>query len=448
MPRVLRLLASCLILGGALAQVQAADLYVSLDGAGRRDGSSREHAATAKEGRLQTMWDALPVGGTLWLAPGEYRGITLEVRPSSSKGERTLSGESGGDKKTVFVSDFDKKRPAKTGGIGITVLPGVSDLTIRNVNFRDMNTAIHLQGGHERVLIETVRVTRAREGIRSEGLGRGKTGTKSLTLRDCEIIHFTKRGLRLLAGHESVRVDRCRADAGGKEWDVEPFQMGFAVEAGCHEIDFIDCEARGSHHDHGKSYWNGDGFCAESGAGTVRWKRCRAFDNTDGGWDTKADLSVFEDCVALRNKRNYRVWGKGIFTNCLSAFPLYPGGSGGSTCLWIKGAVTLEGCTLVGDSLVENEDGGSVTGSRSLLVLLPGKDRDQDEDESGLSALEGWANSEVKRMEEAKLSEIFHKPLRTFERGTGFDRVDGNKKVQVGYGSGDGVGIRGRPGMG
>ncbi len=414
-PLVARALAGLVLLTVAPG-LRAADLYVSPQGAGRLDGSSREHAASAAGDGLQKMWDALPTGATLWLAPGEYAGVTLDM----GKGSRNLAGEDVDGKRAVFSSDFDRKRPEKTGAHVITVRAGVSDWSIRHVEFRDVNTAIHLQGGHERGVIEKVRVTRAREGIRSEGRGRGKAVSKALEVRGCEFLHYTKRGLRLLAGHEGVKVEGCRADAGGKDWDVEPFQMGFAVEAGCTDVVFVDCEARGSHHDHGKGYWNGDGFCAESGAGTVTWKRCRAFDNTDGGWDTKADLSLFEDCVALRNKRNYRVWGRGVFKNCLGAFPMHPGGSGGTACVWSKGEVSVEGCTLVGDNVLESEEGGSFTLVDSLVVSLPG----QDGRHVDLPALQGSKKSELKQVDAAGLERLFRAASPSYERGDGFDRRD------------------------
>ncbi len=422
---VVAVVIACWLTGGT---GHTADLFMSPQGRGNKDGTSREHALAAGEGGLQKAWDALPAGATLWLAPGEYRDATLGIKPTKETGPRTLAGETAGEKHAVFVSSFDRKRPEKTGAHAISVLAGTSNLTIRGIEFRDVNTAIHLLGGHDKIVIEDVRVIGAREGIRSEGKGKAAGATKRLTVRGCVFEHFTKRGLRLLSGHEDIVVEGCSADAGGREWGTEPFQMGFAVEAGCTEVSFADCVARGAHHDAGKGYWNGDGFCAESGAGTIRWTRCRAFDNTDGGWDTKADLSVFQDCIAARNKRNYRVWGKGCFKNCLSVFPVYPGGSGGTACVWSKGEVALAGCTLVGDCLLEKDDDkGSFALTDCVLVPLPQADGSY----ADLPAFGTAGDSQLIQSNPEGLAKLFLAPSRSFEKGNGFNRTA--KKGPAGY---------------
>ncbi|RBP42683.1 parallel beta helix pectate lyase-like protein [Roseimicrobium gellanilyticum] len=407
-----------------MALTLQADVYVSPAGAGNKDGNSREHAAAAQAGGLQRAWDALPAEATLWLLPGEYKDASLDIAPRADGKARVLAGLAEGGKRAVFIGDFDKTRPGKTGGHVITVMQEASDWVLKDLDFRDVNTAVHLLGGNTNGKLEGLRVYGSREGIRSEGKGKAATDSKDITVSDCVFEHFTKRGLRLLAGHKNITMERCSADAGGKEWATEPFQMGFAVENDCDGINFTDCVARGSYNDAGKKYWNGDGFCVEQ-AGTVTWTRCRAFDNTDGGWDTKANLSVFVDCIALRNKRNIRVWGKATLENCLAAYAQYPKGTDGA-CVWSKGEVELKRCTLVGSRPVECEDGGKVTLEKSYIVPVPRTDG-----ERGYIPLE-WTrvdDSEFVMSDADGVKKLFVAPEKEFEGGTGFNRREGGSEV-------------------
>ncbi|MEZ0274502.1 MAG: right-handed parallel beta-helix repeat-containing protein [Roseimicrobium sp.] len=416
------LLSACVL--SAQADVTA-NRYLSPQGTGTKEGSSRENAAAAVGDGLQKAWDALPADGTLWLLPGEYVGVTLDISASEDKATRTLAGEVAGDTRAVFVGDFDKARPEKTGGHIITIKEGASRWALKNLDFRNVNTAVHLLGSNEAGTIEGVRVYGAREGFRFEGKGKAKEVSKDITVQDCLFEHFTKRGVRMRPGHDSISVKRCRADAGGKEWATEPFHMGFAVEEGCDNITFTDCVARGSYNDADKGYWNGDGFCAESGAGTITWVRCRAFDNTDGGWDTKADLSVFVDCIALRNKRNIRIWGKATLENCLAAFPQYPKSTDGA-CVWSKGDVQMTRCTLVGSRPVECEDGGKVTLEKSYVVGLPKTDGERIAFPTEGTSL---SNSEVVQSDAEGVKALLVAPEKGFKGGTGFNRKEGSGAV-------------------
>jgi hypothetical protein len=410
------------------APCAVADFYMSPQGAGTKDGSSKVNAASAGDEGLQKAWDTLPDGDTLWLLPGEYRGASLDIGPQTDGKARILAGLTEGAKRAVFEGDFDRTRPDKTGGLIITIKDGASRWTLKNMDFRNVNTAVHLLGGNVDGVLEDLRVYGAREGIRSEGKGKSKEKaqgvSQNITVRDCVFEHFTKRGLRLLPGHQDITVERCSADAGGKEWATEPFQMGFAVEEDCDEINFTDCVARGSYNDAGNEYWNGDGFCVEE-AGTVRWTRCRAFDNTDGGWDTKAKLSVFVDCIALRNKRNIRVWGKATLENCLAAYAQYPKSTDGA-CVWSKGEVQMKGCTLLGSRPVECEDGGRALLEKSYIVTLPKVDGERDDFPSERTRVSGC---EVVMSEEAGVKQLFVAPVKAFEGGKGFNRRAGTNEV-------------------
>lgn len=393
------------------------ETFVSATGRGARDGASFENAAAAAGDGLQRAWDALAPGGTLWLAAEEYPGVDLTIRPASGAGVRTLRGQVVENRRPLLRGRFDPNQPERTQDTAITVMEGASHWAVRDLDFRRIGTAIHARGGNEEVVVHGLRIFEAREGIRIEGRGKAARDSQQIVIGDCRFEHFTKKGVRLCPGTRDARIERCVADAGGREWMKEKFHIGFFVDGDCDRIVFADCEARGSHDEAGKGYWNADGFCVER-AGHVRWERCRAFDCTDGGWDSKAARSELSDCVAARNKRNFRFWGGAKLTNCLSVFPKHPGGSGGELTLWTSGAVEAVRCTFVGTSLLETSDGGTIQMDRSLLVRLGNSAA--GEKVEGLSLRDCRETA----VAETKLADLFRKPDPAAESGAGFQPHD------------------------
>ncbi|MCB1212340.1 MAG: right-handed parallel beta-helix repeat-containing protein [Verrucomicrobiales bacterium] len=397
------------------AAVGQEEIFLSASGSGTQDGLSFANSGSARDGGLQRAWDSIPPGGTVWLAVGEYQGLELTCRSSSEtdKGVRTLCGQVVGDKRPVIIGAFDPDRPESSARTAITIAEGTSRVAVRDFSFRRFGTALHARGGNEDITIQGVRVAEARECIRIEGRGKAARGTQRVTVERCRFELFTKKGVRLCPGNMDVKIRQCLANAGGREWMKEKFHMGFFVDDDCDNITFSDCEAKRSHDEAGQGYWNADGYCVER-AGHVRWERCRAFDCTDGGWDSKAAHNELIDCVAARNKRNYRFWGEAFLTNCLSVFPTYPGGSGGALALWSRGAVRASHCTFVGDQLFETDEGGIIQVEQSLLVRT--SKSDDQPDQSGVSK----RSCSEQRMDVRGLADLFEKPERATEDGSGF----------------------------
>lgn len=332
-----------------------ANVYVLPQGAGNKDGSSWANALDASQANLQSTWDTLPAGGILWIGSGAYSKVSLKLSGGAPDKFKILSGFDTGDGLPVLTGDFTRTNP-KTGFIFANLAPGATHLTVRDLKLKDYSIGVYSRGGrHSDIRITNVDVTGCREGISLSG-GATKTeptvGSHGIMVADCDFLNFTKRGIRLQDGNSQVHIFRCTADAGGEAWATEPFQMGFQVGGGTvgeHNISFVECVAQRSFDNQGgdpKKYWNGDGFCAESGTSNLTYTRCRAYNNTDGGWDDKSTNATLKDCVALRNKRNYRFWGTVRLENCLSAFPVHYGGSGGASAIWARGTVTANRCTL------------------------------------------------------------------------------------------------------
>ncbi len=360
----------------------AADLHVLPQGAGTKDGSSWQNALDGA--RLQAAWDALKSGQTLWIGSGAYSGAKLNIGSGGEAGKlKTLAGKDTGGGAPVFTGTFKKDNPAKSGTTFITLSDGADFWQVQDIHLRDYGIGIASKaGGHVGARIRNFDVTGCREGISLHGgaaEANPELGSHDIEISDCEFTNYTKRGIRLKNGNYDFKITNVVADAGGKAWATEPFQMGFDVigddaarekktkGAPDHDITFTNCVALNNYHDNGEKYWNADGFVAERGVYNLRFINCKAFDNTDGGWDLKAENTLLEGCVALGNKRNYRFWGTTKMVRCLSAYSVYPGGSGGDLGLWTSGTVTVEQSSFY-NSGISPEDGGKVVVTNSLVA--------------------------------------------------------------------------------
>jgi hypothetical protein len=359
----------------AVRAVLAADRYVLPEGAGTKDGSSWANALDASAGGLQKGWDAISPGDTCFVGGGNYKGVTLILRNGGTEGRyKKLAGVERNGQRPVFVGSWTKEQPAK-GPDFLSAREGVGYWSVENLEIRNYRTGIVSTGGrHTGVRIINTDVMGSRSGIELTGgapAARPALCSHDIVIRDCEFVGYTKRGMRFQGGNHDVRVVNCLADAGGKTWAVEPFQMDFAVQgsetsskqstgaAPDHDITFEGCVARNNYNDAGDKYWNADGFVAEGTPYNLRYVNCRATDNTDGGWDDKSRNPVLINCVALRNKRNFRFWtrdGVARLSNCVGAFSVMPGGTGTSTGLWTQGSVLAEDCTFHNNGIAVDLD--------------------------------------------------------------------------------------------
>jgi len=360
------------------------DVYVMPKGAGDRDGSDWDNAMAAADGGLQRAWNAAGPGDTVYVGSGEYKNVSLDIGAGGPDHYRpvTLQGVDTGGGLPRFVSLWHRSDPA-SGLELIEVEEQVGYVRLADLRVTRYRGAVELAGRNVGVRIDNIDVTHSRDAFVFRG---GATpdqphlGTEDVVMRDCRIVNYTKRGLRIRDGVSCVRVIRCSADAGGEDYYSESFPMGFSVQGSDmpgvfdHDIVFTDCTARNNYQERRGKYWNADGFNAETQVYDITWVGCRSFDNTDGGWDVKARNPVLINCISLRNKRNFRFWSDGpvLLKNCLSGHAIKRGGTGNAIGLNVMPGVHLraEHCTLVnnrtGIHVFTEADGGT---KRSLLEL-------------------------------------------------------------------------------
>jgi hypothetical protein len=368
LPRSFRLLLLPLALASfsCSSPLPAADLYVLPSGAGSKNGSSWENAKAGDKDHFQDLWNALSPGDTLYVGSGTYEGLRISAGKGGEQGKPLrVVGVDRGSGLPLLTSNFDKNAPDKSGALFFEAKFGVSNFEVEGFRLKAYRCAVYMRGRNSNVKIAKLDVEEAREGVRSDGGGtiqNPAAGSHNITISDCRFVKYTKRGVRFEGGNYNCKVERCYADAGGKEWAVEPFHMGYQVANKLlkdssieHDIEFTDCTALNSYHeaDDGKTFWNGDGFCSESGVTNLKFVRCVSMHNTDGGWDIKAESPEFIDCVSMDNKENFRLWcktGAAKMTNVLSAFAHKRGGSGPETGLWILGSLQAQNCTFLGNT--------------------------------------------------------------------------------------------------
>ncbi len=352
------------------------DQYVTVTGAGDKSGRDWANARAAASGGLQSAIDAAGSGNTLYIGSGTYEGVALNISAggSSSGALKTIAGKDTGSGLPLFRSDFDKSNPARTGATLFNLPEGISYVQIKDIKVEDYRIAVILRGQNRGVRIDNVDVTRCRDAFWIEGgaiAGQNDSGTRDLLVQNCDVKFYTKRLVRMMGGVSQAQFINCHGDAGGKDWATEPFQMGFQIstpnqkDVTDHHITFTDCSAANSYNE-GKGYWNGDGFCSELAASDLIFIRCSAFNNTDGGWDIKSPRCKWIDCIAIGNKRNYRIWlqpgaNATFMENCLSAFATDRGNLKHYAGYWFLagGDVTMTRCTAWGDPValsVETKD--------------------------------------------------------------------------------------------
>lgn len=416
--------AAVLVLSGASGAL-GADRFITPEGAGTKDGLTWENAGLGTQASFQAAWDALAPGDTLHVGGGVYGSVGIKARSGGQPDKPIrLIGEDRGSGLPRFTSDFDKFRG---GATFFAAADGVSWVEISGFRLTAYQRGVFLRGKGSHLALSHLTIEGALEGIRCDGgadPGKPDLGTHDVTVADCRFDKFVKRAIRLQGGNYRWRIERCYADAGGKEWGVAPFPIcyqlsarpkdpqyaksgedakaiapsvkeattegaatddGEAAGAGEygvhssgqiyameHDIELIDCVAVNCYYEGtGKKsrYWNGDGFCGERGAKNFRFVRCVSMHHTDGGWDMKSDNLEFIDCVGIDNKDNFRLWsGTPKLTNCVSAFAYKRGGVGATSGLWTQTSVELGTCTFVDNPVVIDSPNAVVTFRDSIYT--------------------------------------------------------------------------------
>lgn len=340
--------------------------YVSPKGQGSKDGSDWANAVAAKSLPV-FLSEEVKLGNRVLLGSGKYERFSLSQSGAADQ-PITIQGVDTGDGPPLIQGRWKETNPKyhAHSWSAIKLADGVSHVRIGGLQINGFIYGVQAANNADIELFDLA-VSRCRECI-------SVTGLTNSTIKNCQLIRYAKRGIRFKAGCHDLVIANVIADAtGGDEaWPTEAFPFGFAVEKGDgnHSIRYEHCTAKNNIFPGEKgSYWNGDGFIAENNSKNLTYVDCMSFGNTDGGWDDKSLAPHFENCVAARNKRGFRIWNvrgnlehPARLVNCLSVFNKSAGGSGSSAGLWTSGAVVAERCTFHNNAsaaiAIENNNAG------------------------------------------------------------------------------------------
>lgn len=310
----------CLLI--ALPQIiSARDLHLLPEGAGQKDGSSWEHALSGNSG-MALMKSGLQPGDRLLVGSGTYVEVEIELAVSGTAGEPVIiEGVDRGSGLPLFTGRWEESKPDQ-GTIAIKVAPGVSHVQLRHLRFQDHMMGVLASSGTTRheLKFTDLDMQRMRHGFYLSDCA-------DLLIEDCDLKRYTKHGFRLDSGCVGVTLRRCTADCseGDEAWEkiTESLPFGFFANNGKEpnaRLRFEQCIARNHLMPLQKnSYKNGDGFVIEETCEEVSFTDCRAFRNQDGGFDLKPHITL-ENCIAIGNRRNFRLWTTGTLENCFTGW--------------------------------------------------------------------------------------------------------------------------------
>ena len=323
---------------------RAADWFITPEGAGRKDGASWEQALD-QTALARAVNELSKSGDRLLIGSGVFKNMELTISAGGSAGRpKTIVGVDRGAGLPVFASDWTIAQPAK-GRVAVRIGPVASHLTIQHLRLKGYLIGVAASpvkeaGARSHLIFEDVDLEQGRHGFYL-------SDCDDVLLTGCDLKRYSKHGFRLDQGCHRVTFRQCTADCseGDADWETktELLPFGFTLNNGGTpntQVVFEDCLARNNmKSNQTKKYKNGDGFVVEGNSQEVVFRRCRSLRNQDGGFDLKVPEVQLTDCLALGNKRGFRIWTTGTLTNCLSV--------GGETGLWGNGGpVTASRCTF------------------------------------------------------------------------------------------------------
>ncbi len=324
----------CLVPLVGASWLDAAELYLTADGAGDRTGVSWEHAL-GRDALNKAVNELLQPGDRLLLGGGEYADAELAISVGGEAGKpKKIVGVDRGQGLPTLSSQWSVDAPTR-GKTAVKLAASASHLTFEKLR-------IH---GYQVAILASPTEGKAREQLRFFDVdvdhmrhAHYLSDCDDVELADCDVKRYSKHGIRFEAGCDRVVLRRCTADCseGDAEWETktELFPFGFDVNDGgapSTQLLFEDCLAANNLMPLQKTkYKNGDGFVMEANNRDVTLIRCRSIRNQDGGFDLKVPGVVLKGCVAIGNGRNIRIWNGGTLDNCFTGWA--------KTGIWSNGA--------------------------------------------------------------------------------------------------------------
>jgi hypothetical protein len=310
-------------------------LYITPQGAGGRDGSSWETAGTLSD--LPTLVARAGAGGRVLLRAdlGAYKiaePIPLNQGGSTNQPVTVEGVDSSGNPMKAMIVGTRSDPYSVDGAPGSAVFRlehGANHLRFEHLSFRNQgNGCFHAAADIRDLVIEHVDAKNVRRFLEDLAARTAPSATiDGLTIRNVEVKGFSKGAVRLQYNTHGVLMEDVVGDS--ERQDGDNFSEGVSLEGTVHDVVFRRVTMRNSQ-DTLHEYWNGDGFATERNTYHIRFEDTVSSGNTDAGYDLKSDDTVLIGALAEDNKKNYKMWGRGIsISNCVGRQPHVRGGTGG-----------------------------------------------------------------------------------------------------------------------
>ena len=259
-------------------------------------------------------------------------------------------------------------RPPYSPGIGdlgnnvFKLMDGANNLVFDGFDFHNVQMAFRLGGDIHNITIQNMEAQNLNYFVGNFASGTNTSPTVTdLTIRNVEVDGFAKAAILLQYNTNDVVIDNVHADSQYEKGEI--FAMGMHFTGTVHNVlvqnsTMLNCMMPGT----SSSYWNGDGYVAESGTYSLRFVNCVAKGNGDAGFDLKSDSTVLENCTSEDNGRNYRFWGDVQLINSVGIDPHVRGGTASQAQIWAGSGAHV---TITGGDFVDS-------GSKTISVIADG----------------------------------------------------------------------------
>ncbi len=318
-----------LLLSAALIpQAHAVDRYVTVAGAGTKDGTSWANAMAATS-LVATLNTTMAPGDTLYLGGPEAAG---GANYGDLRFALTSSGTSAAKKRLIGVDrgfgipTFVGAQPTRSYTT-ITFNDQVSHWTVGNLRIERREYGISTAGtGHIGLELDSVTVRDVSQRCFSF------TDCDDLLVKNCHAERYNRKGFMFVNACDRVTLRDCTANGTGTTnvgddyWPTvmsDPVGFDFHVKdspaAANTDILLEGCVSFNNDENTGDSYEQGDGFKMERSNDGVTLKRCLAYRNQDAGFDLKGSGQIVDDSLSIHNSRyGFKLWYSGLMTNCIA----------------------------------------------------------------------------------------------------------------------------------
>lgn len=376
----------CSLLAWIPALAFSAEFYMTVDGAGQKDGSSWEHAFESKElfpilNNTLQAGDSLFLGGPKTQDGAHYGDLRGSITSSGSKEARkALIGVDRGFGLPKFVGK-QKVRSYTT----LRLTEGSSYWTIQNLRIEHREFGLTTDDTeHKGIIIDGVSTYSMREA------GFVFANCDDLIVQNCQSERYTEAGFRFLHSCDRIAIINCLADCTGTRdrddaahWKHCSDPVGFDFHSKRSEaapntdILMQNCIAINNRETKG-SYPQGDGIKFERSNIGVKLVGCLTSRNRDAGYDLKGAQQILENCKAISNSRyGFKVWYDGVLSNCISV----DHGSRELTLPSTQGehSITARNCTFHGtektDFIVGTETAGTTVILENCILSFAGNQK-------------------------------------------------------------------------